>query len=284
MAPNANFENNSVWDVNEMTSAGISKRSDFQASSNINSYGSSSVQWKGDKFSAWLHTWSISPSANPLVNYWSIAFGGPISGDNRAWSTSIFGSNPMLCSGHFQKVHKLYSSGGIVFYNYVGLFIRDVTTGHEVNIVVSAWDSRVGMNFTEYMGNDVQMGAFVQSYIGGRRYTTPMPWTRMANTDTEKPEEWYGFCITRENLANIIADYNNKIQKDKADYRTIKNTTPAQKAYFEKIKNIPRLSSNLNNYSLSGVTLQPEAALVRNPNAGGHVGITMRENWIFTRY
>jgi hypothetical protein len=106
----------------------------------------------------------------------------------------------------------------------------------------------------------------------------------MANTDTEKPEEWYGFCITRENLANIITDYNNKIQKDKADFRTLKNTTPAQKAYFEKIKNTPRLSSNLNNYNLSGVTLQPEAALVRNPNAGGHVGITMRENWIFARY
>lgn len=284
MAPGTNFVPHSQWDVNDMTFAGIQNSSNFQASVDPNGYGWTSVQWQGNKFSAWLNTWSINPSSNPLVNYWSIGFGGSIPGDNRAWSSYQFGANPMLCSAHFQKVNGLYTTGDIALYNFVGLFIQDVSTGRTINMVVAVWDSRPNFQFYENIDVDVQVGAFLQSYVGGSRYTTLMPWSQTAQSGSERPEEWYGFCITKANLSNIINDFNERLSRDRDDLSAMRNRLAWQDKYLESINSVPSVSLDHNNYRVTAVYLQPEAGNVRNPGAGGHVGIVMRENWVFTRY
>jgi len=246
-----------------LVSSGV--KSTYERSTSPDWYGASAVQAYQGKFSFFINTDSappINPRPSPLytINY-QVDFAS--SQDVRPWS-AIYGSNPLLCDTFFAAVPKSYHSGGSNNQGGSSFLIADTSSRMSLSYGGLYYDSNPG-NLKEHWGFDYETGWFwINANYGSQnliRTSSGSSWSRNTEWSTE---EWFGFCIGKDNLLKAINIANSQIDE-------INKTNPG------KIKN--HYSNNPENYRLIFAAIGGEI-LAQRPITG-HMSGRFRDWNIF---
>lgn len=249
------LQKHSQWNVGEFS--GLTSpmpMQNYQASTKPNGYGSTSVQLIGHQATMHLHSWSL-PSPSPM-GWYILTWNRPVNAN--PWSAS-FGSDPIFCVEHSQAIVASYSEG-TPQYTGVSVWLSD-KNGRFIQLEVKSWDNRGPQSFYEGVSYDPGLDSNYAGtyYSSGRRYITLMSYSNSANNEIWAEPRWYGMCISKGNLANIVNERNAKVPGS------------------------PPLDGDYSKYTVTNVVVQAEIAGLATPTKPGSNGwFTLRAAGIYT--
>lgn len=273
------FTPSTNWNVNDFTNAGIPFTANNQVLRQVNGYGSTAFQMGDGKAAYFLN--SYRSSADPLNEVGldmlntdtkiDAAFGGDVNNITNNWSLS---PSAQVCLSTVYTMNYWSGESDKAVQSYWSVFLLDTSLNKGFNLTIKLWANREEGKWEGSGGSEI--GKYVYTGVwNGARFTTPQVHSNeailgaTATSNALGQNVWFHTCITRQNLANIIAEYNAGLSA--AD----------------------RISTNVDHYQLRGVFNQTEMMKLRWPNTGpgnynlnarSHVGVTWQSHDIVTLY
>ncbi|WP_313234822.1 hypothetical protein [Delftia acidovorans] len=260
------------WNVNDFTLANVPFGYGYQVSQNPGGYGSTSFQMGGGAAAAFLNAYGHGSALDFKIDG---AFGGTVDNNGvKNWSLSPVAK---VCFSTAHTVQSFWGGAEPKVQSYYSVFLHDTRLNKGFNMTIKMWANRnEGTN--EGVGGS-EVGRYVYAVIkDGSQFTTKEGASHNAVIGRIPTGErgWFHTCITRQNLTNIIAAYNNGLTEQE------------------------KISWNTDDYRLDSVFVQTEVMDLRhiigiNPdqslNLGAvkeqslmHVGVTWRDHAVVTLY
>ena len=211
-----NYLYHTNWNASDFTAAPIPLSQGSQAS-RVGYYGSTAFQ-KGNGYAAYFINTYADSSENeqqkPMINSATgiaAGFGGQVDSYGfRPWSRGV---NSKLCVSSNYRMNYYYKDPGGLAQSYFSIFLKDEIKGKLFAVTVRNWVNQESVGEGVFVDPDV--GLFAETFFGnGTRYVTKQPngmdaiVGENATQSSMMQDKYFSGCITRDNLANIIADLN----------------------------------------------------------------------------
>lgn len=195
------------WAISDFTGFNVgAPLSTYQsgAASGVNTYGSTSVQMKGEYVGVMLN--GFTGPANTAIK--NIGYGR--AGTNLyPWSSSL-GGDPNVCISFDLSVPQYYTEGAAL-YIVASLYLIDKVTDKRFSLLITAWDNREVVTTEGYVGYDSNTYSYMYgTYFGsGSNFVTKRSASSNSLTGTVPSLNWMSACVSRSNVVNLINDANS---------------------------------------------------------------------------
>lgn len=268
------------WNLGDFTGyytgSNNSQRSNYQRSFSVDTgYGRTAAQMKGTQTGLHLHTWSTPGEHEKDVPTLQLKYSFP-AGSVKPWGNADAGNKELCFSfwlgipdgspGRAPYPESIYKSqhlngNAVAFYGQSILIMGHRGLNKAFHFVQDFYDNRIDrVPAVEFVSEDSRVGAFAGAVyqIGNgstTQYTRAIPTSSGFQNLPWDGKKFFGSCISKTHLQNIISDMNAADPK----------------------QNLPL---DIDNYELLDLSVSLEASH-RNRNVNGHISAVIDDMWVY---